>query len=138
VSGPGTGLDGVGVGDLLTPRARKFRQAAFAYLHVGLLYLAAVFAVERAGLLPMGRGPLWIWMVLGAAVVAVVFWGLWWKQLVWLARLVWVSHALRLPALIAGAFFPDPTAGIPPSFYLLALVVVVVNLWMLARAGWDV
>jgi hypothetical protein len=25
----------------------------------------------------------------------------------------------------------------PSAFYVTALVVVVVNLWMLARAGWD-
>jgi hypothetical protein len=121
----------------LTPRARKFRQAAFAYLHVGILYEFAVLEVARAGLLPDGRGPLWMWMLVGAAIVAVIFWGLWSPQLVWLARLVWVAHALRLPALISGAFFPAETAGIPPSFYLVALVVVLANLWMLARAGWD-
>jgi hypothetical protein len=25
----------------------------------------------------------------------------------------------------------------PPSFYITAIVVVVINLWFLARAGWD-
>jgi hypothetical protein len=121
----------------LSPRARRFRQAAFAYLHVGILYEFAVLEVARAGLLPGGRGPLWLWLVIGAAIVAVIFWGLWSRQLVWLARLVWVAHALRLPALISGAFFPAEGAAIPPSFYLMALVVVLLNLWMLARAGWD-
>lgn len=120
-----------------SPRTRKFRQAAFVYLHVGILYEFAVLEVARAGLLPMDRGPLWLWLLLGAAVVAVIFWGLWFKELVWLARLVWAAHALRLPALISGAFFPDAGAGIPPSFYLVALAIVLVNLGMMARAGWD-
>ena len=43
----------------------------------------------------------------------------------------------RVPALIGGAFFPAAGEAIPPSFYMFALVVVLANLWMLARAGWD-
>ena len=121
----------------LSPRARKFRQAAFAYLHVGLLYEFAVVAIDRAGLRPTSRGPLSVWLIIGAAIVALIFWGLWFKQSVWLARIVWAAHAFRLPALIGGAFFPAAGSAIPPSFYLFALVVVVLNLWMLARAGWD-
>ena len=121
----------------LTPRARKLRQAAFAYLHVGLLYECAVVEVWRAGLLPAGRGPIWVWLLIGAAIVAVIFWALWFKQSVWVARVVWAAHALRLPALIGGAFFPVAGAAIPPSFYMFALVIVLANLWMLARAGWD-
>jgi hypothetical protein len=119
------------------PRARKFRQAAFVYLHVGILYELAVLTVARAGLLPAGRGPLWVWLFFGAVIVAVVFWALWSKQLVWVARLVWAAHLLRLPALIGGAFFPRQSAAFPPSFYMFALVVVLLNAWMLARAGWD-
>lgn len=115
----------------------KFRQAAFVYLHVGLLYEAAVFAAWRAGMLPGLRGPVPLWLLAGAAIVALVFWGLW-SAKKWFARLVWGVHALRLPALIAGAFFPAADARLPTSFYITALVVVVVNLWMLARAGWDI
>lgn len=121
----------------ITARCRKFRQAAFVYLHVGLLYEAAVWVMARRGLMPEGRGPVWIWLLMGAAIVAAIFWGLWSKQSVWLARIVWGLHALRLPALLEGAFFPSPEAAIPPTGYLTALVVVLVNLWMLARAGWD-
>ena len=121
----------------LTPRTRKLRQAAFAYLHVGLLYEFAVLEVWRAGLLPAGRGPIQVWLLIGAAIVAAIFWALWFKQSVWVARIVWGAHALRLPALIGGAFFPAAGAAIPPSFYMFALVVVVLNLWLLARAGWD-
>jgi hypothetical protein len=128
-------------------RIRKFRQAAFVYLHVGILYLAAVWAMGGAGLIPGERGPLGLWMVLGALILAVVFWGLWSWRNPWFARIVWAVHALRLPALIQGAFFGPaaraaeeangPGAGIPSAFYLTALFVVLVNLWMLARAGWD-
>jgi hypothetical protein len=118
-------------------RARKFRQAAFVYLHVGILYLAAVWVVASEGLLPGERGPLWLWLLFGVAITAVVFWGLWSWQNVWLARLIWALHALRLPALIGGAFFPAGDAALGPPFYSTALAVVLVNLWMLARAGWD-
>ncbi len=117
-------------------RAAKFRQAAFAYLHVGLLYEAAVFTLGRTGHLPAGRGPLWLWLAIGAAILAVVVWGLWRWQNVWFARAIWALHALRLPPLIEGAFVAQ-TKALPPAFYLTALVVVLVNLWMLARAGWD-
>lgn len=121
----------------LTPRDRKFRQAAFVYLHVGLLYEFAVVAIWRAGVLSDARGPIPLWLALGAAIVALVFWGLWSWRNAWFARAVWALHALRLPALLEGAFVPDPGASLPPSFYLTALVVVLVNLGALARAGWD-
>jgi hypothetical protein len=125
----------------LTPEhARKLRQAAFAYLHVGLLYEFSVYEVWRHGLLPPARtGLIWLFLALGAGIVALIFWLLWTKQSIWTARIVWGIHALRLPALIAGAFFSDPaaTGHLPPAFYMTALVVVLLNLWMLARAGWD-
>ena len=119
-------------------RSDKFRQAAFVYLHVGLLYEAAVWSMWGSGLLPGGRGPVGIWLLVGAAIVAVVFWGLWFWQNAWFARAIWALHALRLPALLEGAFLGEGGAdGLPPGFYLTALVVVVVNLGFLARAGWD-
>lgn len=52
------------------------------------------------------------------------------------ARL-WLLHSLRLPALINGAFFAGAEERVVPAFYLTAIVVVMINLWMLARAGWD-
>lgn len=118
------------------PRARKFRQAAFVYLHVALLYEAAVYAMWRNGPFHEPRGPVEVWLVLGALISLVVFWGLWSLRNEWIARAVWALHALRLPTLITGAFLRQH-AGLPPSFYLVALTVVVINLWMLARAGWD-
>lgn len=125
-------------------RELKFRQAALAYLLVGLLYEGAAWAMWQQGLLQQ-RGPPWIswvppwgWLLLGAAIVTIVVWGLWKWQNVWFARVVWGLHALRVPTLIAGAFFPAPQQMVSPAFYGTALLVVVINLWMLARAGWDV
>ena len=118
-------------------RRRKFREAAFVYLHVGLLYEMAVVVFARRGLLPPERGPVWLWLLIGALIVAVVFWGLWFRQSRWMARGVWALHSLRLPALLEGAFFPEAGQRIGSDFYLTALVVVLLNLWMLARAGWD-
>ena len=121
----------------LSPRDRKFRQAAFFYLHLGVLYECAVWVIAREGLVSPARGPVMLWLILGALIVAVVFWGLWFKRSVWLARLLWALGALRIPTLLGGSFFPAPDARISSAFYLTALVVVLGNLWMLARAGWD-
>ncbi len=118
-------------------RQTKFRQAAFFYLHVAILYEAAVWVLHGAGRLPAGRGPVAVWLIAGAAIAAFVFWGLWWWQNVWVARVVWALGALRLPALVRGAFVPAEGATLSPAFYVTALVVVVLNLWLLARAGWD-
>lgn len=120
------------------PRERKFRQAAFVYLHVGLLYEFAAYALWRHGFTSHVPGSPWIWFAAGAAIVALVFWGLWKWQNPWLARVVWAIQAMRLPAVLDGAFLRAPGEGlVPPSFFLVALLVILVNLWMLARAGWD-
>jgi hypothetical protein len=42
-----------------------------------------------------------------------------------------------LPALISGAFLRGTDGQIHTSFYLTAIVVVVINLGFLARAAWD-
>jgi len=121
-----------------TPRQTKFRQAAFFYLHVGLLYEFAAYALWRKGFTSHVPGSPWVWFALGAGVVALVVWGLWSWQNPWLARGVWAIHALRLPVLIDGAFLRPAGEGlILPSFYLVALLVILLNLWRLARAGWD-
>ena len=125
--------------EALTLQQAKFRQAAFVYLHVTLLYEYAAYAMWRAGLLPTTRfaGPGWIWLLIGGAVGFAVFLALLRWQNVWFARVIWVFHGLRLPSLIHGAFFQTEHGPYPPSFYLTAIVVVMVNLWMLARAAWD-
>lgn len=121
----------------MTTRDQKFRQAAFAYLHVGILYEGAAYAMWRRGLLPAGRGSGPLWMLIGAGIVALVVWGLWHWRKPWIAQTVWVIHALRVPTLITATFFPLDGARLPPVFYGTALLVVMINLWMLARAGWD-
>ena len=119
-------------------RARKFRQAAWVYLHVAILYEAAAYAMAQNGVLPTGGlGPPWIWLVAGAVVALLVFYGLLRWQNAWFARVIWALHALRLPALMSGAFFRGADGQIAPSFYSMAIVVVVINLAFLARAGWD-
>jgi hypothetical protein len=126
----------------VTPRETKFRQAAIVYLHVGILYEAAVYVFWRQGILPEARGPAWLWLLLGAFLAGSISFALWRWQHTWLALLIWALHTLRLPPLIRGAFFDTAHTGtdvasIPPAFYLTALVVVLINLAMLARAGFD-
>ena len=117
--------------------ARKYRQAAMVYLHFGLLYLFAAYAMGNAGGIPGDRGPLWLYMAVGVAILGGIFWGIWRWQNVWFVRAIWGLHALRLPVLIERAFFPLAETQLPTAFYLTALVVVMGNLGMLARAAWD-
>ncbi|HEX9895782.1 MAG TPA: hypothetical protein VGA78_17755 [Gemmatimonadales bacterium] len=118
-------------------REAKFRQAAFVYLHVAILYEAAAYVMFRQGMLPTRFGPPGIWLVVAAGVAGTVVYGLLRWQNVWFARTIWLLHGLRLPALIKGAFFAGGQAPAPPGFYITAIVVVLINMWMLARAGWD-
>lgn len=120
-------------------RARKFRQAAFVYLHVAVLYEAAAFAMWRADLLPATRmlGPGWVWMIFGAIVGGAIFVALLRWQNVIFARVLWALHGMRLPALISYAFFSTVEGAMTRAFYITAIVVVMINLWMLARAAWD-
>jgi hypothetical protein len=118
-------------------RARKFRQAAFVYLHVALLYEAAGYAMWRHGLLPTGRGPGWVWLLIGGLVAGAIFLGLLRWQNAIFARVIWVIHSMRLPSLISSAFVLTVEGGLTRGFYITAIVVVVINLWMLARAAWD-
>jgi hypothetical protein len=119
-------------------RATKFRQAAFVYLHVAILYEAAAYAMWRANMLPSSRlGPAWLWLILGGVVGVAVFFGLLRWQNATFARVIWALHALRLPALIKGAFITSMPSPMPRAFYITAIVVVTINLWMLARAAWD-
>lgn len=118
-------------------RTRKYRHAAFVYLHVGILYEAAVYALWRSGGLPGDRGPVWLWLLLGAGIVAVVFWGLWSWRNRWFARTIWALHALRVPWAMEGLVAPEAALAFSRGTYALALGVILLNLAFLARAGWD-
>ena len=126
----------------MTTRTDKYRQAAIVYLHVGILYEAAVYVFWRQGILPQARGPAWVWLLIGALLAGLISYALWRFQNRWLALTIWALHALRVPVLIEGAFFGRAhtfadASQIPPGFYLTALFVVLVNLGFLARAGFD-
>jgi hypothetical protein len=118
-------------------RVRKFRQAAFVYLHVALLYEIGVYVIGTHGGLPTRFGPYAMWLAIGGAVSGAIFAGLYWWRSAWLARIVFVIHAGRLSWAMNGAFFSGPEARLDPALYKFALVVILINLWMLARAGWD-
>jgi len=117
-------------------RALKFRQAAFVYVHTAILYEAAMYAMMRSDMAPDRLGPPAVWLLLGALIAGLVVSGIYWWQNVWFVRVVWAVHGMRLPWLINGAFFSE-IARLPTAFYLTAIVVVVITLWALARAGWD-
>jgi hypothetical protein len=119
-------------------RARKFRQAAFIYLHVAILYESAAYAMWRANMLPTaGLGPPWLWLVAGIVVSGAVFIGLLRWQNTIFAAIVWAVHGARLPFLIKYAFITTVEGAMTRAFYITAIVVVCINLWMLARAAWD-
>lgn len=119
-------------------RARKFRQAAIAYLHYAVLYELGVYSLYAQGMFPPSRGDSPTgWLIIGATIAGVVVWGLWWWQNRWFARVVWAVMSLRLPALMAGAFLGTATT-VAPGFYLAGGIVVIAAMWMVARAAWDV
>lgn len=120
-------------------RARKFRQAAFAYLHYAVLLEVGAYTMWRLDILPRNWGPPVVWVFVAVPVAAgLVFLGLLWWQNVWWARLVWLSVAGRLPWLAHRAFVVGETGELATSMYLTALVATVATMWMLARAAWDI
>jgi hypothetical protein len=105
---------------------------------VAILYEAAAYAMWREGMLPASRmGPGWLWLIVGGLVAGAIFLGLLRWQNVIFARVIWVIHGMRLPSLISSAFISTVEGGMTRGFYITAIVVVTINLWMLARAAWD-
>lgn len=117
-------------------RPARFRQAAFVYLHVTVLYEATAYVMWQQGMLH--RGPPLVWLVGGLVVGAGLSYALYRWHNPWLPRAMWLLNAFRLPPLIRHAFVVEVTGQLSPSFYLTAIVVIVANMWMLARAGWDI
>lgn len=124
--------------DLSIPRRLKIRQAAFVYLHVALLREAAAYEMWRAGLLPYSPlGSPTPFLIIGAVVAAVVFFALLRWQNLHFVRLLWLVHVAWLFPLIRYAFFAGADRPIPRSFYVTAIVAVLIAMWALARAAWD-
>jgi len=121
-----------------TSREMKFRQAAFAYLHAAILREASAYEMWRAGLLPFSPlGSPVPWLVAGAAAAGLVFAGILFWQNVHFVRVIWALDAVLLFPLIRYAFFAGADRPIPRSFYVFGIGVIVITLWMLARAAWD-
>src|SRR5206468_9915890 len=121
-----------------TSREMKFRQAAFVYLHAAILREASAYEMWRAGLLPFSAlGSPLPWLIAGGAVALAVFFGiLRWQNLLFV-RAIWVLDAILLFPLIRYAFFAGADRPIPRAFYIVSIGVIMITLWMLARAAWD-
>lgn len=126
-------------------RTTKYRQAALYYVFLAVLYDGAVWQFAQHGLLGARSpaGPVWFFLLLGALIAAAVFYFLWFRENRWVARVVAVLSTGRLVYLIPDAFLrvhPEPVgAPYAPSreFYIAAFVIVAINAWLMARAGWD-
>lgn len=119
-------------------RELKFRQAAFVYLHAAVLREASAYEMWRAGLLPFSPlGSPLPWLVIGGFVALLVFFAILRWRNVHFVRILWVLDAILLFPLIRYAFFAGADRPIPRSFYIVGIGVIMITLWMLARAGWD-
>jgi len=121
-----------------TSRELTLRQAAFVYLHAAILREESAYEMWRAGLLPFSPlGSPLPWLIAGAAVAVLVFFGILRWQNVNFVRVVWALDAVLLFPLIRYAFFAGADRPIPRAFYIVGIGVIVITLWMLARAAWD-
>jgi hypothetical protein len=136
----GTSMDGP------SASTRKYRQAAAYYVLLAALYDGAVWQLQQHGLLGRATpgGPTWVYLVAGALIAAAVFYFLWFRENRWVARVVAVAGTVRLVALMDDAFLKVQTAPVDASayvisraFYIAAFVIVAINVWLMARAGWD-
>ena len=92
----------------------------------------------RAGLLPFSPlGSPLPWLIAGAVVAVLVFFGVLRWQNVHFVRVIWALDAVLLFPLIRYAFFAGADRPIPRSFYIVGIGVITITLWMLARAAWD-
>jgi hypothetical protein len=121
--------------------ARKYAQAAIAYLVYGLIYLAGAIYLGRIGKGP--EGSVW-WYLIGAAM-AFGFPYLIWKRFKWVTRILAVLVLVRVIGLVRIAMRTGTeTVALPwggeiavshgaIAFMLVALVTSI----LLARAGWQ-
>lgn len=125
----------------MATQKQKYHQAALTYLLYGLiylsgaLYLAAMDVVARSG---------WVWFAVGAVFILVLP-PLIWFEYKWITRILAVLVGVRVVGLGRTIFFEDgalvplPWGGDLPMRYGAVgfLVVAVVTVFMLARAGWQ-
>ena len=121
--------------------ARKYHQAATAYLVYGVIYLAGAIYLGRIGRGP--EGTVW-WYVIGAAM-AFGFPYLVWRRLKWMTRILAVLVLVRVVGLgrIAvraetGAV-PLPWGGEIATSYgaIVFMAIAITTCILLARAGWQ-
>lgn len=122
-------------------RARKYQQAAVAYLVYGVIYLAGAIYLGR-----MGRGPegsVW-WYLVGAAIALGLPY-LIWNQYTWVTRILSLLVLLRAVALARIAMrggteaVPLPWGGDMATWQgaILFMLVAAITGVLLARAGWE-
>lgn len=122
-------------------RARKYTQAAIAYLGYGAIYLAGALYLGRIGKGP--DGTVW-WYFVGAAM-ALGFPYLIWKRFEWVTRILAVLVLVRVIGLARIALRAD-TERIPLPWggeittsqgAAVFMLVAVTTCILLARAGWQ-
>lgn len=122
-------------------QARKYKQAAIAYLVYGLVYLAGAVYLGWIGKGPDGSA--W-WYLIGAAM-AFGFPYLIWKRFTWVTRILAALVLIRVIGLVRIAVrtgtepVPLPWGGeIGTSQAALAfMLVALLTCILLARAGWQ-
>jgi hypothetical protein len=122
-------------------RARKYKQAALAYLVYGVIYLAGAIYLARIGRGPGGTA--W-WYLIGAAM-AFGFPYLIWKRFKWVTRILAVLVLVRVIGLARIALragteqVPLPWGGEVTTAQgaILFMLIAVATCVLLARAGWH-
>lgn len=130
-------------------KLNKFKQAALAYLIYGIIYEGfTIYSIFTRGLPPWVSFPTASIFLLAGALITVIFPYLIFREYVLFTKIVVILVGLRALALIIIII------GLPlPSFYereffflkrmsshevyIFALVVTLLTMFFVARAGWD-
>ena len=125
--------------DMPAPRALKYRQAAFVYLHRSVLWEAGSYVMWKQGLLPNTRfgGSPGTWLIIAPFVFGGVFYALLRWQNPWVFGALWIMEAGLLPTLIHFGYVSTDTGIMSHGFWITGMTSILIVLWMLARAGWD-
>jgi hypothetical protein len=125
----------------MDPRARKYKEAAIAYLVYGVIYLAGAIYLGRIGKGPNGA----VWWYLTGAAMAVGFPYLIWKRFKWVTRILAVLVLVRVFGLVRIAVrastdsVPLPWGGDIAVSHgaIVFMLIAVATCVLLARAGWQ-